>query len=442
MNARVRSRNTRFTLLFSCLPMLYYNVKGKTIMQNTSMLKSLFRSLRHRNFRLFFFGQLVSLIGTWMQNVGQAWLVLDLTRSSFKLGVVSALQFLPMLFLSFFTGPFIDYFPKRKIIILTQTVLMLLAFILALLDATGVVRYWHIVILATLLGVVNTIDMPARQSFIIEMVGKEDLMNAIAMNSSIFNAARAVGPAIAGILIGAAGTALCFLVNGLSFLAVLWGLLLMRFEEPSAPGPRSYRVFGDIAEAVHYIRKTPVVMVTMLLVAVVSIFATNFNVLVPVFSRQDLNRDAAAFGFLMSSFGIGALIGAASLAALSRFGPKPSLLLGGGMSLSLFLVLIGFQRSYGLTALLLALSGWSMVTFFGMANTTVQLNTDDRLRGRVMSVYTLSFGGLTPFGSLFAGSVSHALKAPLTFALGGLISGSVFLMVIARRRKITAWRRE
>lgn len=400
------------------------------------MIKSLFRSLRHRNFRLFFSGQLISLIGTWMQNVGQAWLVLELTHSSFKLGVVSALQFLPMLLLSFFTGPFIDYFSKRRIIIFTQTVLMLLAFILAGLDYFGVVRYWHVLILATFLGIVNTIDMPARQSFIIEMVGKEDLMNAIALNSSIFNAARAVGPAIAGMLIGAAGTAVCFFVNGLSFLAVLAGLLLMKFEVKPARGPRTYRIVQDIKEAIHYIKGTPIVLITILLVAVVSVFGTNFNVLVPVFARQELHRDAAGFGFLMSSFGAGALVGAFSLAFLSRQGPKPFFLLGGGMALSLFLILIGFQKTYGLTALLLALSGWSMVTFFGMANTTVQLNTEDRLRGRVTSVYTFTFGGLTPFGSLFAGSVAHWLKAPLTFALGGLFCGIVFFLVIVKRRKI------
>ncbi len=403
------------------------------------MIKTLFRSLRHRNFRLFFSGQLVSLIGTWMQNVGQAWLVLEMTHSSFKLGVVSALQFLPMLFLSFFTGPFIDYFSKRKIIIFTQTALMLLAFTLALLDYTGAVRYWHVLILATLLGIVNTIDMPARQSFIIEMVGKDDLMNAIAMNSSIFNAARAVGPAIAGLLIGAAGTALCFFVNGLSFLAVLWGLLLMRFESAPPGRPRTYDIVSDITEAMRYIKATPVVMITILLVAVVSIFATNFTVLVPVFARQELHRDAAAFGFLLSSFGIGALIGAVSLAYLSRYGPKPAILLGGGMGLSLVLILIGLQKTYGITALLLVLSGWCMVTFFGMANTTVQLNTEDRLRGRVMSVYTFTFGGLTPIGSLFAGSVAHVLNAPVTFALGGLVSGVVFLIVILKRRKIGAW---
>jgi MFS family permease len=405
-------------------------------MQDTSLFKTLFSSLRHRNFRLFWSGQLVSLIGTWMQTVAQAWLVLELTHSSLKLGIVSALQFLPMLFLSFFTGPFIDYFDKRKIIIWTQALLMTLAFVLSILVWTGIVQYWHVVVLATLLGIVNTIDMPARQAFIIELVGREDLMNAIALNSSIFNAARAVGPALAGMLIASAGTAVCFFMNGLSFLAVLAGLLFMRVERVSYGGKPSYNIVQDIGEAIRYIKTTPIVMTAILLVSVVSIFGTNFNVLVPVFAKMELNRDAAAFGFLLSSFGAGALIGAVSLAFMSRSGPKPAFLLGGGLSLSIVLMLIGLQRSYGLTALLLALAGWSMVTFFGMANTMVQLNTENRLRGRVMSLYTLSFGGLTPFGSMFAGTVAHWIKAPLTFALGGLICGIVFLAVIVKRRNI------
>jgi MFS family permease len=180
---------------------------------------------------------------------------------------------------------------------------------------------------------------------------------------------------------------------------------------------------------------------TILLVSVVSIFGTNFSVLVPVFAKMELLRDAAAFGFLMSSFGAGALIGAVSMAIMSRWGPRPLFLLGGGMGLSLFLMLIGLQKSYALTAILLALAGWSMVTFFGMANTMIQLNTEDRLRGRVMSLYTLSFGGLTPFGSLFAGTFAHWIKAPLTFALGGLICGIVFLIAILKRNRIAAWRK-
>jgi MFS family permease len=407
-------------------------------MQDTLSIKTLFSSLRHRNFRLFWSGQLVSLIGTWMQSVAQAWLVLELTHSSLKLGIVSALQFLPMLFLSFFTGPFIDYFDKRKIIIWTQALLMTLAFVLSILVWTGIVQYWHVVVLATLLGIVNTIDMPARQAFIIELVGREDLMNAIALNSSIFNAARAIGPALAGMLIASAGTAVCFFMNGLSFLAVLAGLSFIRVECASCREKPSYNIVKDIGEAIQYIRTTPIVMTTILLVSVVSIFGTNFTVLVPVFAKMELNRDAAAFGFLMSSFGAGALIGAMSLAIMSRSGPKQAFLLGGGLSLSIVLMLIGLQRSYGLTALLLALAGMSMITFFGMANTMVQLNTENRLRGRVMSLYMLSFGGLTPFGSMFAGTVAHWIKAPLTFALGGLICGIVFLAVIVKRRNITA----
>jgi MFS family permease len=411
-------------------------------MQDTSLLKTLFRSLRHLNFRLFWLGQIVSLTGTWMQNVGQAWLVLELTHSPFKLGVVSALQFAPMLFFSFFAGAYIDYFSKRRIIIATQFVMMVLAFTLAVFVWTGAIRYWHIVVLATLLGVVNTIDMPARQAFIMEMVGKEDLMNAIALNSSVFNAARAIGPAVAGILIAAAGTAVCFFVNGLSFLAVIAGLLLMRVKLAPRKGPVSFTILKDINEALRHIKDTPVLRVTILLVAVVGVFATNFNVLVPVFARQELHKDAAGFGLLLSSFGAGALIGAISLALMSRLGPKPAFLLGGGMGLSFVLILIGLQKGYGLTALLLALCGWCMVTFYGMANTTVQLNTEDRLRGRVMSVYTFTFGGLSPIGSLFAGTLAHWLKAPLTFALGGLITGTVFLVVILKRSKITAWRAE
>lgn len=409
-------------------------------MEITSLITTLFRSLRHRNFRLFFAGQLVSLIGTWMQNVGQAWLVLELTGSSFKLGVASALQFAPMLFLSFPAGVLIDFFPKRRIIIMTQAAMMVLALALALLDFSGTVRYWQILILATLLGIANTIDMPARQAFMIDMVGKEDLMNAIALNSSIFNAARAVGPAVAGLMIGAFGTAVCFLINGLSYLAVILGLSLMQFEENIPRQRRNYSFSGDIREGLQYVRTKPVILITILLVAVVAVFGANFTVLVPVFVRQELQQDASAFGLLMSCFGLGALLGAFSLALLSRRGPRPGFLLGGGSGLSLALIAIGFQSSYAFTAVLLVFAGWFLVTFFGMANTTVQFETEDRLRGRVMSLYTLTFGGLAPFGSLFAGAMAHWIKTPLTFALGGFISGIVFLAVIFNRRKIPDWR--
>ena len=406
--------------------------------QITTEIRSLFRSLRHRNFRLFWYGQLISLTGTWMQTTAQAWLVMELTHSSLKLGIVTALQFAPILLLSFFTGPLIDRFPKRRIIIACQAVLMLQALVLAVLVWTGAVQYWHVAVLAAVLGIVNTADMPARQSFIIEMVGREDLMNAIALNASIFNGSRAVGPAVAGLLIGAVGTALCFLLNGLSFIAVIAGLLLMTVDERPRPQQRAYHAVNDFLEGLRSIRSTPLVMVTILLVAVVGIFGVNFNVLVPVFARVDLHQEAEGFGFLLSSFGAGALIGAITLTLLSRRGPRTEYLLGSGIGLSLILVLIGLQHSLVLTSLLLAMAGWCVVTFFGVANTTVQLNSEDHLRGRVMSVYTLSFAGLSPFGSLFAGSLSHWLHAPLTFILSGLITGALFLTALSIHRRQNA----
>ena len=404
-------------------------------MQITAEIRSLFRSLRHRNFRLFWYGQLISLTGTWMQTTAQAWLVMELTHSPLKLGIVTALQFAPILLLSFFTGPFIDRFPKRRIIMVCQTVLMLQALTLAVLVWTGTVQFWHVACLAIVIGIVNTADMPARQSFIIEMVGREDLMNAIALNASIFNGSRAVGPAVAGLLIGTVGTALCFLLNGISFLAVIAGLLLMTVDERPRPPQNPYHVVNDVLEGIRSIRSTPAVMVTILLVSVVSIFGVNFNVLVPVFARADLHQEAEGFGLLMSSFGIGALIGAITLTLLSRRGPRTEYLLGSGIGLSLFLLLLGLQHSLALTSLLLAAAGWCVVTFFGVANTTIQLNSEDRLRGRVMSVYTLSFAGLSPFGSLFAGSLSHWVRAPLTFVLSGLITGLLFLFALSKHLK-------
>jgi len=224
--------------------------------------------------------------------------------------------------------------------------------------------------------------------------------------------------------------------NGLSYITVITGLLAMTREATIRKAPPSYDVFMDMGEAVSSIRRNPLLLTTISLVAVVSVFGVNFNVLVPIFTRQELQLDAAAFGFLMSSFGTGALIGSILMVIMSRLGPKPASLLGGGMGLSIFLVIIGLQRSYGITALLLFLTGLCMITFFGTANTMVQLNTEDRLRGRVMSLYTMSFGGFTPFGSLFAGIAAHWLHAPLTFALGGLIMGSIFVRAIVKRKMV------
>lgn len=394
----------------------------------------LFRSLRHRNFRIFWTGQLVSLIGTWMQTTAQAWLVLDLTGSPLKLGIVTALQFIPLLFLSLFTGPLIDRFPKRRTIILTQTVLAVQALVLALLVLTKTVQYWHVAVLAAVLGIANTIDMPARQSFIMELVGREDLMNAVGLNSAIFNGARALGPALAGAAIAFIGTGACFLLNGLSFLPIIYGLSVMQVHGERTPLKAPQSLADEIREGLRSIRSSPLILTTILLVSSVSVFAANFNVLVPVFARLELHRDARDFGLLMSSFGAGALVAAASLTYLSRYGPSRSLLFGSGIGLGFFLVLIGTQHSFDLTALLLGCCGWCMVTFFGMANTTIQLNSEDHLRGRVMSIYTMAFGGLSPLGSMFAGTLAHWIGTHLAFATGGLITLACFATALFRAR--------
>ncbi|MEG6567578.1 MFS transporter [Thermoanaerobacterium saccharolyticum] len=397
---------------------------------------SVFPALKHRNFRLFWFGQMISLIGTWMQNIGQDWLVLKLTNSAFLLGVVSALQFLPMLFLSLFAGVVIDRLPKRKILIFTQTSLMVTALALATLTALNAINYWEILVLATIVGFINTIDNPARQSFIIDLVGKEDLMNAISLNSSIFNAARIIGPGIAGVLIGLLGYALCFYLNALSFIAVITGLILIDVKmNKSRAMLKKEDVIADIKEGLLYIKNTPIIFATILMMAVLSTFAINFNVLVPVFAKNILNQNSTGYGFLMSSMGVGALIGALILASLSKKGAKPFYLILGGCGLCVFQILIGFQSYYWLTTILLALSGFSMITFSASANTTVQLNSSNKFRGRVMSVYSLVFGGVTPIGAIYAGSLAEKVGAHMTFVISGLIGIAYILYVVLFKYK-------
>ena len=396
-----------------------------------------FPALEHRNFRLFWLGQMVSLIGTWMQNIGQGWLVLELTNSSFLLGLISAVQFLPMMLFSLFAGVIVDRFPKRKLILFTQSSFAVTSFILATLTALKVINYWEILILALINGFLNTIDVPARQSFIIDLVGKKDLMNAIALNSAVFNAARIIGPAIAGILIGKLGYAICFYLNSASFIAVIIGLILITVEgvTPKLKDAKT-RIIEDLKDGMTYIKNMPVILHTILMIAVLSTFSMNFNVLVPVFTKNVLHREATGYGLLMSAMGIGALIGALTLASISKRGVKPVYLFAGGIGLGLFQILIGIQNSYTLTAFLLALSGWFMVTFTSSANTTIQINSTDEFRGRVMSVYSLVFGGVTPIGSMYAGTLSQRFGPHITFIVSGVIAMAYSFYVLSRYRKI------
>ncbi len=397
------------------------------------------RAFRHRNYRLFFGGQLVSLIGTWMQSVAQAWLILTLTGDAFVLGLVSAIQWLPMLVLGLFGGIVADALPKRRTLIATQVVMMALAAILGLLVLAGVVQVWMILLIAFLLGIANAVDMPVRQAFAVEMVGREDIANAVALNSAMFNMARIVGPAVAGIAIAVFGLPVAFLLNAASFVAVIVGLILMRDEElrspPLLPRPSSVReVRENLAEGLRYVRATPVVLLATLIVGVVSTFAMNFNVLVPPFARDVLGSGADGLGFLMAAMGIGSLVAALLLAFARR--PSPWAIAGGALVLGISEVAVGLTRSYPVGLGLLFFVGLGAIGMAATANTTIQLAVPDGLRGRVMAIYATVFAGSTPIGGLIAGSVASAWGVPVDLGIGGVIAGLTGLVGIAWLRRV------
>ena len=388
------------------------------VMKTGSNLSEAWSALRHRDFRLFWSGQCLSLVGSWMSTVAQAWLILELTNSAFLLGLTGALQFAPILLFSLFTGVLADRFPKRNLLLVTQTVMMLLALTLGVLTLTGAVQYWHVLVLAALGGLAHALDMPARQSFIIEMVGRRDLMNAIALNASAFNGARVVGPAVAGLIIGTLGTAVCFLLNAASFLAVLAGLLMISPPVKTGTGKKNGSVRGEISEGLKYIGETPYVKSALLLIGLMSVFAMNFHVLIPVFAREVLDQGPRGFGLLMSALGTGALAGSVSLAYFSRRGPNRKLIIVGALVLCLAQVALAPVRVFPLALVLLVVTGWAMITFTASLNSSIQLRVPDNLRGRIMSVYFLLFVGLMPFGSLFSGAVSRLWGSPVALFLG------------------------
>lgn len=377
-------------------------------------------ALRHRNFRLFFAGQLISLVGTWMQQVAQSWLVLTLTDSAFYVGLVSALGSLPVLVFALYAGVVADRMSKRKLILITQTAAMLLAFVLAGLVFARRVAVGHILVLAALLGVVNAFDVPGRQSFFVELVGKDDLMNAIALNSSAFNVTRVLGPAAAGIIIGQLGIGMCFLLNGISFWAVLAALWAIRLP-PYRPNPSRPSTWAHLREGLAYLRNDRRMLAVILLVAVLSIFGFPFLVLMPVMARDVLGRGAAVFGWMSSAVGAGALAGALMLAALARRLPKGRVLQMASLSFGLVVVLFASSRSLALSLALLALSGFAMIANTATANTVLQTLAPDAMRGRVMSVYTLAFVGMVPAGAFQAGYFADRFGAPATLMAGGLL---------------------
>ena len=395
-------------------------------------------ALRHRDFRLFWIGQLISQIGTWMQSVAQAWLVLELTHSPLHLGIVSALQFTPVLLLSPVGGVLSDRFAKRKVLLISQTAMQLQAFVLAALVWSGRVQYWHVAVLAAVYGLSRAIDIPARQSYITDLVGRSDLPNAVALNSVVMNGARIVGPAVAGLLIAAFGVALAFLLNGVSFVAVLVALVAIRTEGRPDVGRLGIR--EGVLSALNYAAGTPPVAFTLSLMVVVSLLVLNFNVIVPLVARNVLNQDAHGFGLLMSSLGAGAVAGAFGVALFRRGQPPLAVLVASGALLCAGLAALAAVSHFFLAALVLALLGCCQILFTTGCNTTLQLIAPNELRGRVMGLYTVTFAGMTPFGSLLIGWVAEHQGTRMACAAGGAIGlvGVAVLVLIGYRGGI-AW---
>jgi MFS family permease len=397
--------------------------------------RTTFRALRHRNYRLFFWGQLVSLIGTWMQQTAMSWFVYELTNSKFLLGAVAAIGSAPMMLFSIWGGSLADLYPKRSILIATQTALMICAFLLATGVWAGFANTTFIVIVAALNGIAMGFDMPARQAFTVEMTSREDLLNAISLNSSIVNGARVIGPSLAGLMIGAFGVAACFLFNGLSFIAVIAGLFMMRLPEFE----RNIDILSPAEHAwngIVYSFQHPRVRMILLLFLAVGVFGWSYMVIMPAFARDVLGRGANGYGVLMSASGIGALVGALVVATFGHRATPRKLALGGVWLFSAALLAFSFTRNFYVALAFLFVAGFGMLLFFSITNTVLQTIVPDEMRGRVMGVWSLIFGAMIPLGSLEAGAVAHWLGTPFALGLGAIvcaISGVITLLVIRRR---------
>jgi MFS family permease len=389
------------------------------------------RALRHRNYRLFFIGQLISLTGTWMQSVALGWLVLRLTDSAAMLGLVAAASSLPVLLFSLAAGTLADRISKWRLILGTQVVAMLLAVVLTALTLSGLIQAWHVLVLAALLGVVNAFDAPARQAFTVEMVGREDLLNAIALNSSIFNAARTLGPAVAGIIVALIGEGLAFGLNAASFVFVIAGMLLMRL--PPWTRPAGGRVGGGQIEGLRYIWGEPRVRLLLLQAGAICLFCFVHIPLMPIFARDVFGAGVAGLGALSAASGLGALTAALLLARFGEQLPRGRVLAAASLLYPPLMVAFATTSSLPLGMLLLAMAGWAGVTSMALTNTLIQTIVPDALRGRVMSVFTLLLMGLSPMGGMLAGATAEAAGGVPAVVIGSSLIGWAIVALIAWR---------
>jgi MFS family permease len=403
---------------------------GPSQSEKQSTLEFIGRAFRYRNYRLYFGGQGVSLIGTWMQQIAMSWLVYRLTDSAFFLGLIGFTGQAPIFFLTSFAGVFIDRIHRRNLLIITQTLATIQASLLAFLTLSGHIRVWHLVLLSLFLGSINAFDLPARQSFVIEMVvNKKDLGNAIAFNSFMFNSARLIGPSIAGLVVSAIGEGPCFLLNAVSFLAIIATLLAMKIPNRKSD-TKPATLFQGFREGYRYALGFPPIRYVLLLLALTSLVGLPYMVLMPIFARDILHGGPHTLGFLMGASGVGALIGALYLASrksvlgLGRLIVIASSVFGAG------LIAFSFSRSFPVSLFILLFTGFGMIIQMASSNTILQTIVDEDKRGRVMSFYTMAFGGMVPFGSIIAGSLASRIGAPNTLIIGGIICiiGSLFFL--------------
>lgn len=397
-------------------------------------MKRRFPALQHKNFRYFLSGQCISLVGTWMQRAAQQWVVYDMTHSPFILGLVGVFQFTPMLLLSLFAGVFVDRFPKKKLLLVTQTIQMFQAFILAALLWSGHIQYWHVLIMAGFLGLVNTFDMPTKHTFFIELVeGKEDLVSAIGLNSTIVNLARITGPALGGLFLSYAGAAWCFFVNGLSFIAVIIGLVKIKSKVVHIRAERK-DVLYEITDGLKYIFSKKVLSEAVISMLIVGTVAMNSDIIIPVFVKQVLKQEAAAYGIMLSAMGLGSLAGSLIFAVGKRGGFGRGVLVKSAFMLCFFLVATGLMPNYYLALVSLAAVGLFSMIFMATVNSTIQMNASDAYRGRAVSVYTLVFTGTTPIGNFFTGLVNQKFGPGISFISSGVICGILMLLLIVLSR--------
>jgi len=377
-----------------------------------------FASFRSYNYRLFWFSQLVSQVGTWMQRIAQSWLVLDLTHSPEKLGTVTALQFAPILFLSLFAGVWVDRLPKHRVLIITQSLALVQSLAMAILTLAGNIQLWQIYVLALMLGAVNAFDNPTRQAFLMEMVGRENIVNAVALNSAQFNGSRLLGPAIGGLIIAGWSVGVCFLINAVSFFAVLIGLLLMRPEQfyNMAPRGRATAAIGSqLREGLAFVFGRRDLTIVVIVASIIACFGYNFNVLMPLMAKDAFNAGADAFGLLMAAIGLGSVIAAFAVATIGKSNIKVLLL--GAMVFGALEIATAASPWFPLALVLLVGVGYAGLIITSSANTQLQLSAPDHLRGRVMSVYSLMFTGTTPIGALISGFLAGAIHVRLTLGI-------------------------